>query len=68
MALAFRFGIEWVELLSDGKLCRECQEPIKGRMYQMEFIIGEERERVNFRLCQPCYIQMNDESNNDKTG
>lgn len=65
MGLSIGISIEWAELLSDGKFCRHCEEPIRGRMYQMEFITGDDRERLNYRICQPCYIRMNDD--NDQT-
>lgn len=66
MALSLRISIEWVKRLSDGNTCRDCQQPIRGWMYQMELITGEEREMVNHRLCQPCY-QATSDGNNKKT-
>lgn len=68
MALGFNISLDWKEIVSDGEPCRRCQEPIKGRMYRMELTAGEDKEWLNYRLCQPCYQNMIDESDNNKNG
>ena len=66
MRLSFRISIDWKDLLSDGENRRHCQEPIRGRMYRLEFDDGEKKELLDCRLCGACYIKMIDDARDNE--
>ncbi len=58
--LSVGISSEWVKKDGDCSPCLNCKEPIFGPRYNLEITVAMQRSEAESNLCEPCYLQMED--------